>query len=168
MQITAMQYGRMMRTQGVLWPAPVIDSRDLAQPGVIVHQIGRRSPEKVFVLERRGWGTVYVSPSYSDYRAAFDQVMPRTSTGRDVDHLFPKSQARQDQFIALGRIGITSNRGWNAEDTDQAMAQKVRNMLRESPHSFTSRLTDMERGWAVVTCYIRPMRELDHAVLKPL
>lgn len=163
--ITAKQYGEKMRMQGVLWPAPAIALSDQAMAGVTIWQVGGRSVENVFVLERRGWATVYVAPKYLDYRKAFDQAMPRTSSGLDVDHLFPKSRARQGDYLALGRIGMMSNQSWSADDSPQALAQKVRDMGTKNPHSFTSMLTDLERGWAVVTCYIRPMSELQTGAL---
>ncbi|EPX80830.1 hypothetical protein [Litoreibacter arenae] len=163
--ITARQYGAMMRQQGVLWPAPAIGTADIKQPEVSIYQIGGRSVSNTFVLVRKKWATVYVNPAYTGYRAAFDDVMPRTSDGQDVDHLLPRSKGVGADFLALGRIGGTSNRGWNDDESHQAMAQKVRNMPTASPHSFTSFLTDMERGWAVVTCYIRPFRELNQTIL---
>lgn len=166
MLITARQYGEMMRREQILWPAPAIDVKDLRQPGIQIFKIGQRSLENVFVFSRRNWATVYVHPDYTGYRDAFDMVMPRDSTGRDVDHLLPKSKAARGDFRALGRIGLLSNRGWNDETSDQAMAQKVYNMSKMSPHSYTSQLTDMERGWAVVTCYIRPLRDLAQMHLK--
>ncbi|WP_179380485.1 hypothetical protein [Jannaschia marina] len=165
MQITAKQYGQMMREQGILWPAPALGRADLVSPAVRVHRIGRRSLESCLVVERRGWGTVYCAPGYGDYRAAFDAVMPRTSMGRDVDHLMPRSQAARRDFVAMGRISEASNRGWNDGDDAAAMAQKVRDTMVGNPHGFTSFLTDMERGWAVVTCYLRPMGELDRGAL---
>ena len=163
--ITARQYGAMMRQQGVLWPAPAIGTEDMKLPQVSVYKIGGRGLSNAFVLVRKKWATVYVNPAYTSYRAAFDAVMPRTSDGQDVDHLLPRSKGPGADFLALGRIGGTSNRGWSDDESHQAMAQKVRNMPTASPHSFTSFLTDMERGWAVVTCYIRPMRELNQSVL---
>ncbi|WP_298257525.1 hypothetical protein [uncultured Litoreibacter sp.] len=163
--ITARQYGAMMRQQGVLWPIPAIDAEDMMLPDVSIYQIGQRSISNVFVRVRKNWATVYVKPAYTSYRAAFDAVMPRTSEGQDVDHLLPRSKGAGADFLALGRISGTSNRGWNDDESYQAMAQKVRNMPTASPHSFVSRLTDMERGWAVVTCYIRPFRELNQSVL---
>ncbi|SFJ56346.1 hypothetical protein [Jannaschia pohangensis] len=165
---TAREYGERMRIQSILWPAPAIGRADLRQVGVSLHRIGKREITGCFVLERRGWGTVYCAPTYKDYRGAFDAVMPRTSLGRDVDHLLPKSRAMVEDFLAMGRISGTSNRGWNADDDPQAMAQKVRDMAKATPHGFTSRLTDLERGWAVVTCYIRPMGELSRAGLTRL
>ena len=158
---TARQYGAAMRAQGIKWPAPAIGRADALLPSLDVYRIGRRNPAKVFVLSRAGWATVYVERSYGTYRDAFDAVMPRTSLGRDVDHLLPKSQAPAGDFLALGRISHGANRGWNDDDSDQAMAQKVRDMLKANPHQFLSRLTDMERGWAVVSCYIRPLHELN-------
>ncbi|TDT75161.1 hypothetical protein BDE40_1887 [Litoreibacter halocynthiae] len=158
--ITARQYGAMMRQQGVLWPAPAIGSADMKMPEVAIHKIGGRGLSNAFVLVRKNWATVYVNPAYTSYRAAFDAVMPRSSDGQDVDHLLPRSKGAGADFLALGRISGTSNRGWNDDDSHQAMAQKVRNMTTGSPHAFLSRLTDMERGWAVVTSYIRPLREL--------
>ncbi|SFR56953.1 hypothetical protein [Litoreibacter janthinus] len=163
--ITAKQYGAMMRQQNVLWPSPAVDSADMKLPDVSIYQIGGRGLSNAFLLTRKGWGTVYVNPAYTSYRAAFDAVMPRTSDGQDVDHLLPRSKGGAQEFLALGRISGTSNRGWNDDETHQALAQKVRNMPTASPHSFTSFLTDMERGWAVVTCYIRPFRELNQSVL---
>jgi len=166
--ITARQYGERMRKQSILWPAPAIGAADLRQVGVSLHRIGRRDVTGCFVLERRGWGTVYCAPTYKDYRGAFDAVMPRTSLGRDVDHLLPKSRAMVEDFVAMGRISDTSNRGWSDDEDPNAMAQKVRDMAKSRPHGFLSRLTDMERGWAVVTCYIRPMGELSRASLTRL
>lgn len=147
--------------QGILWPAPSIDAQDIAAAGNSVWQIRRRDPDQVFVLNRRGWGAVYARPQYLGYRLAFDLVMPHDSAGRDVDHLLPKSRAAGQGFIALGRIGIVSNRGWNDDESNQAMAQKVRDMGTGNPHQFTSFLTDLERGWAVVTSFIRPFTELN-------
>ncbi len=60
----------------------------------------------------------------------------------------------------VASFSFVSNRGWDDGEDPQALAQKVRHMATGSPHSFTSNLTDMERGWAVVTCYIRPMGEV--------
>lgn len=163
--ITAKQYGAMMRQQGINWPAPAIGAADMTQPGVSLYQIGNRDVDRVFVLSRKGWATVYVAPSYTGYRKAFDAAMPANSQGREVDHLWPKSKAQKGDFLALGRISALSNGGWNADETHQAMAQKVRNMPTKMPHGFTSQLTDLERGWAVVTCYIRPFKELKQVVL---
>ncbi len=160
MDMTAKQYGAQMRAQDIAWPAPAIGLADLRRPGVRLHRIGQRAPRNCFVLDRRGWGTVYCAPKYGDYRDAFDAVMPRSSLGREVDHLMPKSRAAGEDFIAMGRISGKSNGGWNADDDANALSQKVRDMVRATPHGFTSKLTDLERGWAVVTCYIRPMREL--------
>lgn len=165
MVITARQYGEQMRLHGISWPAPRIDNADVRQAGVNVYRIGGRQRNGIFVLSRRGWVTVYANPAYTDYRKAFDAVMPRTSLGRDVDHLFPKSQAEAHEYIAMGRIGATSNRGWNDDDDFQAMSQKVMNMPRSAPHGYLSQLTDLERGWAVVTCYIRPHFEIDKRFL---
>ncbi|PTX56793.1 hypothetical protein C8N43_1456 [Litoreibacter ponti] len=163
--ITAKQYGAMMRQQGINWPAPAIGPADLAQPGISVFQIGGRDLGNAFVLSRKGWATVYVKPTYTGYRKAFDAAMPATSQGREVDHLWPKSKAQKGDFLALGRISQLSNGGWNDDETHQAMAQKVRNMSTKNPHGFVSRLTDLERGWAVVTCYIRPLKELRQTAL---
>ena len=162
---TAKQYGAMMRAQGVKWPAPAIGKADVLLPSVEVYRIGRRDLSKVFVLARQKWATVYVERSYGTYRDAFDAVMPRTSTGRDVDHLLPKSQAPAGDYLALGRISHGSNRSWNDDDTDQAMAQKVRDQIKANPHQFVSNLTDLERGWAVVSCYIRPLHELNASAM---
>jgi len=163
--ITAKQYGAMMRQQGVLWPAPAIGAADLMLPEVSVYQIGGRGADNTFLLVRKGWATVYVKPSYSGYRAAFDAVMPRSSTGRDVDHLWPKSKAAKGDFLALGRISQESNRSWNDGEDAESMAQKVRNMPKSAPHGFLSQLTDLERGWAAVTCFIRPFKEVQSSGL---
>lgn len=163
--ITARQYGAMMRQQGVLWPAPAIGPADKALSEVSIYQIGGRGTDNAFVLVRKGWATVYVNPAYADYRGAFDAVMPRSSLGREVDHLWPKSKASAGDFLALGRISQASNGSWNDGDTYQALAQKVRNMPKKNLHGFLSQLTDMERGWAAVTCYIRPFKELKQAGL---
>lgn len=163
--ITAKQYGAMMRQQAILWPAPAIGLADLVQPGVELYQIGGRDAGNAFLLVRKGWATVYVKPSYGSYRAAFDAVMPRNSNGRDVDHLWPKSKAAKGDFLALGRISQQSNRSWNDGEDFQSMAQKVRNMPKAAPHGFLSQLTDLERGWAAVTCFIRPFKELQNAGL---
>ncbi|WP_299687187.1 hypothetical protein [uncultured Tateyamaria sp.] len=162
---TARQYGAAMRAQGIKWPAPAIGKADALLSGLDVFRIGRRDPSKVFVLARNKWATVYVERSYGTYRDAFDAVMPRTSLGRDVDHLLPKSQAPAGDFLALGRISHSANRSWNDSDSDQAMAQKVRDMIKANPHQFVSQLTDMERGWAVVSCYIRPLHELNTSAM---
>lgn len=162
---TARQYGAAMRAQGIKWPAPAIGKADVLLPSLEVFRIGRRDPSNVFVLARNKWATVYVERSYGTYRDAFDAVMPRTSLGRDVDHLLPKSQAPAGDYLALGRISHSSNRSWNDEDSDQAMAQKVRDMIKGNPHQFLSKLTDMERGWAVVSCYIRPLHELNTSAM---
>lgn len=163
--ITAKQYGAMMRQQGILWPAPAIGAADLAQPDIDIYQIGGRGTDNTFVLVRKGWATVYVNPTYSSYRAAFDAAMPRGSKGREVDHLWPKSKAAKGDFLALGRISQQSNGSWNDGEDHQSMAQKVRNMPKKAPHGFVSQLTDMERGWAAVTCYIRPLKELEKSGL---
>lgn len=163
--ITARQYGAMMRQQGILWPAPAIGAADLMQPGIATYQIGGRDAANAFVLVRKGWATVYVNPSYADYRGAFDAAMPGGSLGRQVDHLWPKSKAAKGDFLALGRISQASNGSWNDGESHQAMAQKVRNMPKKTPHGFLSQLTDMERGWAAVTYYIRPFKELNQSGL---
>jgi len=166
--ITAKQYGAMMRQQGVLWPAPAIGAADLALPEVALYQVGGRKAHNVFVLVRKGWATVYVKPSYGDYRPAFDAAMPRSSEGRDVDHLWPKSKAAKGDFLALGRISQQSNRSWNNDDDANAMAQKVYNMPKSAPYGFLSQLTDRQRGWAAVTCFVRPLKELQASGLSKI
>lgn len=160
MQITARQYGARMRTAGIKWPAPAIGRSDLLQAGVTVYQIGARYPSNCLVVARQGWGTVYCTRAYTGYRAAFDQAMPGLSTGREVDHLHPKSRAMVGDYVAMGRISRASNNTWRADDSAQALAQKVLQMSRVRPHDFTSFLTDMERGWAAVSHFIRPITEM--------
>ena len=162
---TARQYGAMMRQQGLNWPAPTIGPDDLSLPTVRVYRIGRRKVADVIVFVRKDWATVYARPSYDGYRAAYEAVHPRAATGRDVDHLHPKSQAAPQDYCALGVMSAALNRSWNdAEDAD-SVSQKLYNIPRDRPHRFTSTQTDMERGWAVVSGFLTPFLEIDTAPL---
>ncbi len=168
MQLTAKQYGAWMRAEGILWPAPRIDKADLTQPGVTVHRIGQRQVGNALLLIRRGWGTVYVAPKFGDYQGAFDEVMPTSRLGTQVDHLYPKSRALPHEMVALGRIARLSNISINNRDGAPDLSNKVLEAWRRNPHQFTSTLTDMERGWAVVACYLRPRAELRGFAPQPL
>lgn len=134
MQTTIYQYGKMMRQQGVLWPAPIVRADDVVQPQVTVYRIGQRIPvTSAFVFERKGWATVYVDPGYSGYRDVFCRVMPDVFVARQVDHLYPKSKAAAGDYLALGRIDPGPNITWNDRNSPQAMSQKILNGLRSSP-----------------------------------
>ena len=167
---TARQLGLAMAADGILWPAPAIDARDFAAPGVTAYRIGRRAVRSCVLLARDGastgtrWATIYARPAYGGYRAVFDEVFPGARLGRDVDHLHPRSVAAPADYVALGVISEASNRSFSDAADANAFAQKVRDMPLSGQHRFASHLTAMERGWAAVTYFVRPLRDVRAAL----
>ena len=167
---TARQIGLRMAADGILWPAPAIDARDFAAPGATAYRIGRREVRSCVLLVRDGpstgtrWATIYARPAYAGYRSVFDEVFPGARMGRDVDHLHPRSVAPRGDYVALGVISEASNRSFADAADANAFAQKVRDMPLSRQHGFASHLTAMERGWAYVTHFVRPLGDVRAAL----
>ncbi|MEM7683842.1 MAG: hypothetical protein ACFB03_05205 [Paracoccaceae bacterium] len=166
---TSKQFGREMREQKINWPAPLIGKADRQQDGVEVFRVGQRSAANVFVLVRRGWGTVYAAPSYTDYRNAFKLVIPLNAEGREVDHLFPKSKASDGEFCALGLLSRSANASYKDDEDFKNLQLKISNFkksrLRDDFPLYTSQLTDMQRGWAGIRGFIFPLHQMNNGVL---
>ena len=178
---TAKEYGMEMREAGVKPPAPVIDLADMMSDDVKVYSIAGIDPKNAYLIERNGYGTVYVSPGYGDYRDAFNTVMPDSLTARDVDHLHPKSNAESGEYVALGHLDPSVNRGHGNRGgiPDQAIKgmnlppatdarfepagaspSEFNDMTKSTAFQLAGGLTDSQRGRFVQNGYLRPMSEL--------
>lgn len=109
---TALEIGRELQGLGLRGPAPRLSIRDIRSLGtkVRIYKVGKRKIENCFLLVRSGYATLYVTGKYDGYRNAYKSIFKVSLTGRDIDHLFPRSRVTPDEYIAIGHIDSKINR----------------------------------------------------------
>ncbi len=177
---TTLEYGMEMNRRGLKCPAPVLSIYDLFEISneVDIYRVGKRGLTNVFILVRKGFGTMYVNPEYTEYRKAYKDVFPGPLTGRDVDHLMPRSKVgARNNFIALGSIDAGINRSQNdtQELTEIFIKAKNRDVRKKfllegeevsvARWELTSRPRSKELGDLCLAGYLRPFEELNTNIL---
>ncbi len=157
-----------MKAAGVRAPAPLISLQDLNDPNIRIFKIGRFAISNAFLLERCGYGTIYVKPSYQSYRKVYTRISLGSTFGRDIDHLWPRSSAPHGTFVALGCIPDQVNR--SHQDNEEMKALVLKGMGHKSciQHTFAGPHKAGELGRFAQNGYIQPMFEYRTSLLQQI
>lgn len=143
--IIARDFGDALKKHGMLLPAAMLATGGLTGADKVLHRIGTRYLTSCFVLKRRGVYTVYVSPTYGAYRAAFKEALTVEVADADIDHYFARAAAALDLeleadwrnsgesvpspggyvFIALGALPPAVNRSVQARTDIDTLIRKA-------------------------------------------
>jgi len=167
------EYGSEMIRRGLKGPAPKLSFNEIASlvqaQEAKIFRIGRRRPEKVLLLVRKGFGTLYAKATYGGYRKAYMLVFPDSLTGRDIDHLAPRSTtSSRDTYIALGHIDLGVNRAHRAKHGAVDTVMKAMNENSSDVPRLTASPRPAELGRFVQNGYIRPFSELKSEHLRQI
>lgn len=164
MKKTAYQYGIEMKRLGVLGPMPIVKKSDLLK-NIQVYRIGNRCPKNVFVLVNNSYASIYVNPKYSSYRNAYKNVFFDNLQGCDVDHLFPRSKVKNNQFVVIGNISAKINRSQNDTIVSSEIIMKAMDRSNDNAWTLTKTPRAIELGRFVQNGYLRPFNEINNKVL---